>query len=245
MDWITSHIGEINALGTAAIWGVAVILFRKSGETVHPLGLNLFKNVLAMLLLLPTIWLFGESLFYPAPWQDYALLLISGALGIAVSDTLFFKSLNALGAGLSAIVDCLYSPFIIGLSMLWLGERLRPLQVLGALMIISAVLAATTESRGDKADRKRILLGILWGALAMATMAVAIVIVKPLLEDTPLLWATEWRIIGVSLSSRSSCCLIVTVERSSTHCGYAEGSLLPSAARLPGDTSRWFFGWPE
>ena len=61
--------GQILALLTAVIWAVAVILFKKSGETFHPLGLNIFKNVLAAALFLPTMWLMGESLFRPVPME--------------------------------------------------------------------------------------------------------------------------------------------------------------------------------
>jgi len=145
MDTTLPYLGESLALIVAVVWAFAVILFKKSGETVNPIGLNLFKNVLALALILPTVWLFGQALVPSFSGHGYLLLLLSGALGIGVSDTLFFKSLNLLGAGLSAIVDCLYSPFIIGLSMVWLGERLTLLQVIGVVMIVSAVLAATSK----------------------------------------------------------------------------------------------------
>lgn len=190
------YLGESLALSAAVVWALAVVCFKKSGEMVHPVGLNLFKNLLAIALFIPTAWLFGETLLRPAPAEEYILLLISGALGIGISDTLFFKSLNILGAGLSAIVDCLYSPSIIGLSIIWLGESLNYWQIIGVVMIVSAVLAILYERHPVMADRRRILLGIAWGALAMVTMAVGIVMIKPLLERSPLIWATEVRLIG-------------------------------------------------
>ncbi|RJP78889.1 MAG: DMT family transporter [Candidatus Zixiibacteriota bacterium] len=191
-----AYLGETYALITALIWGFAVILFKKSGETVHPISLNLFKNLLAIGLFLPTMMLMGEPLFRDAPRSDYYLLLASGILGIGISDTLFFQSLNLLGASLSAIVDCMYSPFIIALSILWLGESLTPLQVVGVIMIISAVLTATLERSGGTISRRNLFWGVVLGVLAMATMAVGIVGIKPLLERSPLLWALEWRLVG-------------------------------------------------
>jgi drug/metabolite transporter (DMT)-like permease len=196
MGGLDTYLGESMALLTAITWAFAVILFKKSGEAVHPIGLNLFKNVLAGILLIPTAWLFGETLLRPVSLNEYLLLFISGALGIGVADTLFFKSLNALGAGRSAIVDCLYSPFIIGLSMLWLGETLSLWQFLGVTMIVSAVLSIMHERKRNTIDRRKVFLGILWGVLAMASMAVGIVMIKPLLEHSPLIWATEVRILG-------------------------------------------------
>ncbi len=196
MDIIKANLGEAMALFAAISWAFAVILFKKSGEKVHPLGLNLFKSTLAAILFIPTMYIVGDSLFRPAPMEEYILLLVSGVLGIGIADTLFFMSLNALGAGLSAIVESLYSPFIIGLSILWLGESLNTLQLIGVMMILSAVLSVTREGRANQADRRKLLLGILWGALAMASMAVGIVMIKPLLDRSPLLWVTEIRLIG-------------------------------------------------
>lgn len=184
------------ALATAIVWAFAVILFRKSGETVHPVALNLFKNLLGAALILPTIWLMGGVLLRPVPASEYLLLMGSGALGIGIADTLFFMCLNRLGAGLTAVVDCLYSPFIISLSVLWLGERMTGWQIVGAVMIVAGVLMATVERPQGSISRRNLALGILWGVLAMGGMAVGIVMIKPLLERSPLLWVTEVRLVA-------------------------------------------------
>lgn len=188
------------ALITAVIWAFAVILFKKSGESVHPIALNVFKSTMAMVLLVPTILLGGESLFHTAPIWDYGLLLLSGVIGVAVADSMFFKSLNLLGASLSAIIDCLYSPFIILLSVLFIGERLGWVQGGGVLLIISAVLTVTSRQGNGSISRHNLVWGALWGAAAMALMAISIVMVKPLLDRSPMLWATEVRLVGGCLA---------------------------------------------
>jgi drug/metabolite transporter (DMT)-like permease len=181
---------------TAIVWAVAVILFKRSGETVHPIGLNFFKNCLSGILLLITMMIVGETLFRVAPAWEYGLLLFSGALGIGVGDTLFFKSLNNLGAGLSAIVICFYSPVIIGLSLIFLGESLSFWQVVGALTIVSAVLIASLERNSNGLDRTTIIKGVAYGAAAQLANGIGIVMIKPLLDRSPLLWVTEVRVIG-------------------------------------------------
>jgi drug/metabolite transporter (DMT)-like permease len=172
------------------------MFFKKSGETVHPIALNLFKNSLAVVLFIPTMVIFGEPFYRDVPLNDYLIVLASGALGIGISDTMFFKSLNLLGAGMSAIVDCLYSPFIIGLSILMLGESLNLIQVIGVIMILSAVLTATHPKGRGNISKPDLIRGIIWGVLAMAVMAVGIVMVKPVLDRSPLLWVTEYRLFG-------------------------------------------------
>ena len=195
-----SNYGEILALTTAAIWAIAVILFKKSGETVGPLGLNLFKNTFALLLIPPTMLAFGQALFRPAPLNDYVLLMLSGVLGIGISDTLFFKSLNLLGAARSAIVDCLYSPVIIVLSVFWLGERLTLAQATGALIIVSAVFTIGREKGLVQITRRQLIAGILLGITSMVAMGIGIVMIKPLLERSPVLWAIEIRLVGAAVS---------------------------------------------
>lgn len=190
------YLGQIFAILTAVSWAFAVILFKKSGETVHPIALNLFKNLLAMVLLLPTIFLFGEPVRNLFTAEEYAVILLSGALGIGIADTLFFKSLNLLGAGLSAIVDCMYSPSIIILAFLWLGETLSVMQILGTIIIVSAVLTISKTDNGRIISRHDLIWGIILAILAMVTMAVGVVIVKPILDRSPLLWLTEVRLIG-------------------------------------------------
>lgn len=196
MENIMSYTGEIYSLLTAVVWAFAVILFKKSGESVHPIALNYFKTFLAIILFIPTIFLFKEQIFRNVPINEYLLLLLSGVIGIGISDTLFFKSLNLIGAGMSAIVDCLYSPFIIGLSIIFLHERLSILQLIGAFMIVSAVLTGMTRKSRGKLNKKKLFYGALFGAMAMALMAVSIVMIKPLLNRSPLLWVTEIRLIG-------------------------------------------------
>ena len=196
MDTTIPYFGESLSFITAIVWAFAVILFKKSGETVHPIGLNFFKNSLATLLFLPTLWIFGETLTLQVPATEYLLLIGSGALGIGIADTLFFMCLNRLGAGLTAIVDCLYSPFIVGLSFLWLGETMSVWQLVGVVMIVSAVLTATQRKGGAVIKKQDLIWGIVFGVTAMACMAVGIVMIKPLLTRSPLLWATQIRLFG-------------------------------------------------
>jgi len=152
--------GEILSIGSALVWAIAVLFYRISGRSVHPLGLNLFKSLLGAALVVLTMLIFGESLFPTKPWQDYALLGLSGFAGIALSDTFFFQCLNLLGASLTAVVDCLYSPFVILFSFLFLGERLSFKQFLGVALILSALLLVSVSREKDLPPRKNLLLGI-------------------------------------------------------------------------------------
>jgi len=189
-------LGEILALASGVAWAVAVILFRVSGRRVEPVALNLGKNVLGLALIAPTLLVLGEPLAPAVPAASTGLLLLSGVLGIAVSDTLFFHALNRLGASLTAIVDCFYSPFVIALSFVLLGERMTLVQLAGAALVVSAILTVSKEGKLERIDRKDLALGILYGILAMFFVALGIVMVKPVLGEVSILWATLVRVAG-------------------------------------------------
>ncbi|MDD2889241.1 MAG: DMT family transporter [bacterium] len=196
MNLSIPYLGETLAFITAIVWAFAVILFKKSSETVHPIALNLFKNTLALILFIPTMLIFKETLFRPVPFNEYLLLIFSGFIGIGIGDTLFFTSLSIIGAGLSSIVSCVYCPVIIAMSIIWLKETLSILQVIGIILIIVAMLLTINWKEKLQITRKRLLLGIFLGILADIAMAGGVVMIKPLLVRSPLLWSTEIRLVG-------------------------------------------------
>ncbi|MBN1231785.1 MAG: EamA family transporter [Candidatus Coatesbacteria bacterium] len=193
---ILNHKGEYLSFLAAIFWAIAIIFFKKSGEKVHPIALNIFKNSFSFILFIFTILIMKEELLINLPLRDYIMLMISGVMGIAIGDTLFFKSLNYLGAGLSSIVICLYSPFVIVFSILLLHERLTFLQIIAALLIISAIFTATSLKNGNQSVQRHIVKGIILGALSNASNALGIVMIKPLLNNIPILFATEVRLLG-------------------------------------------------
>ncbi len=156
-------MGELYALICALMWGAAVILFKRSGETVPPFALNLFRVVVSSLLLVATVLLVEGALWHQATREDILRLFVSGLLSIALADTFFHRCLNAVGAGITAIVDCLYAPLMGVFAFLMLGEVLDVSSSIGLVMVVSAVLLSTRLTpprRGDpRPNRARHLLG--------------------------------------------------------------------------------------
>lgn len=210
-DMHSDAIGQLCALGAAMAWALALIFFRKSGERVHPLALNLFKNVvgIAMILLsLAALRAFGVTEFsfnpqaeassIPAhfPRADYYLLIISGFLGIAVADTLLFRCLNLVGVSMFVIVECTYSPITLLVAWWVLAERIEWPHIVGGILILIAILI-TVKARppADRTNRE-ITIGFLLGILYIFLMAIGIVIAKPVFatDGFPLMEATVVRL---------------------------------------------------
>lgn len=202
MHFDLPHAGEVYATACALFWAIAVILFRHSSLQTSPVALNLLKNAVGLPLFFATLLLLGIPLFpESASAADWALLLASGGIGIAVADSLFFASLARLGAGRSAIVDSLYSPFIILCSFVYLREPLRPGLVLAVVLMIGAIFLGSwkPDPKEGEADSKRLRYGVLLGVLSMFLMAAAIVAVKPILTRSDPWWASTVRLLGGEL----------------------------------------------
>jgi drug/metabolite transporter (DMT)-like permease len=194
-------LGEACALLAAVTWSVSVILFKRS-EAVSPAAMNLFKNVVAFALLALTMLCLGVWFPPQRSSADWARLVVSGVLGIAVADTLIFMALRRLGAGLLAVVDCVYAPTIVLLSMLLLGEDLGWAFAAGAVLVVAGVLVTTTESspepeqehehEGEGSRR----WGIACGLTGIVAMAFGVILAKPVLTDGHLVEVTLVRLVA-------------------------------------------------
>jgi drug/metabolite transporter (DMT)-like permease len=190
-------LGEACALAAALSWSSCVVLFKRS-EAVSPLGMNLFKNVSSLLLLAATMPVLGLGFDASRSGADWARLVLSGVLGVALADTLVFVALRRLGAGLFAVVDCVYAPLIVVLSVGFLGERLNAGFAAGAALVVLGVLSASSERGAPQGAPARGALagGVVIGVAAIATMGVGVVLAKPVLERGHLVEVTLVRMIA-------------------------------------------------
>jgi drug/metabolite transporter (DMT)-like permease len=188
--------GQFFALGAALVWALAVVLFRRCGEALPAFELNLFKNLLGFALLLPTLVLVEGWQRPEFPLSEVLVALLSGYLGIALADTWYLRALQLMGASRTGIVASLLSPFVILLSVLFLGERLRGWQLLGFALVMAGILLVTWRSKRRSVEAAEVRMGVLYGVGAMFLMAVGIVMVKGILETRSFLWTTEIRLAG-------------------------------------------------
>ncbi len=188
-------LGETCSLACALLWAVATISLKRAGETIPAFELNLCKNIGIALLMLPPILLFEANVFTDFTPSEIFLLLLSGLIGVCLADWLLLPSLQLLGAGRNAILDCLYSPFVILFAHLFLGEKLTLVLLLGAALVVTGILAATLCDRhSDKV--KDLPRGLVYGVASMVAMAAGIVMAKPVLETAPFYTSSELRMLA-------------------------------------------------
>ncbi len=190
-------IGEFYSLACALVWAVAVVLFRKSGESISPFALNLFKNALASVLLGITIALVSPAVPQFTP-LSLATIVISGLLGICLGDSYYLRALNTIGASRMAVAQTLYSPFVIVLSAIFLRERLHGLQWLGAACVLGGIVLVTwtRDAAMSAVDARRLRSGAAIGVFSVLLMAIGIVLAKPMLALHAFLWVVWLRVVA-------------------------------------------------
>ncbi len=187
-------MGYAFSLLCAVFWSLSLILF-KSFPALPAARTNFLKNSLSLLFIFPTFWLATGRSWPSMSWHDASVLLASGCLGVGIADVLVLRALAILPAGVVSLLECLYSPFVLLLSMTFLGERLSEFQAIGGVMILIAVALVTHgHARSDSVAPKALVKGILLMTLALLMIASAVVMIKPVLSTVAF-----WDIIVVRM----------------------------------------------
>jgi len=189
-------IGEFYALVCALLWASAVVLYKYIGDSLSANTLNLVKNIIGLSLLLPTALIF-EGLALPAlSLNEWLIVIASGYFGIAVADTWYLQALRYLGAGRTAIVASLYSPFVVILSIIFLGEQLAIWQWLGFVMVLSGIMVVVYQRHYRDVDTRLLYKGILLAACSVLLTAAGVVAMKPILANDGFFWMVSLRLLA-------------------------------------------------
>ena len=175
------NTGDIYALLTAFCWSSAVILFDLSNRRLGSLEMNMLKNIIGVFGFVLTLQ-FLEGGFPKCYSIDLALLIVSGVLGVALGDLLFFASLRRLGAGLSAIIGPSYSPVVFLFSFLMFQETITIQSYIGGILVMAGIMVGTLKI-SVRSGKKDIIKGVLYGILAQALTAYSVLMVRPIMES--------------------------------------------------------------
>ncbi len=186
----TDALGILCALGSAAAWALGAILYKKLGRSVSASGLNLVKGLISLPVLAAALFVVG---YEPVATTPFFLLALSGILGIAVGDTLFFLALQHLSAHALVLLCTTGQVMTVLMAVVFLGEAPTLTVWVGIALVIlgvSVVLHARTQSAAEDSGA----LGILLGLLSVLCMSVAVVIAKKAIDSVSATQATFLRI---------------------------------------------------
>jgi drug/metabolite transporter (DMT)-like permease len=188
-------LGEFYSLLCAMLWAFAVIFYKKAGDHFSAYEMNLFKSTLVLFLMIPTV-LVTDGIAIPTMTQyQFWIILTSGFVGIMLADFFYLRALQLIGASLTGITGSLYSPFVVGLSLLFLGEHLSFWQYIGMILVIAGVILVGYRKKSLLIEHPPIK-GFIYAVLAVFFTALGIVIIKPVSNELPFFWIILLRSFG-------------------------------------------------
>ncbi len=173
--------GELSALGAAMIWSISTTIYARHGRVFSSAFLNLFKNVVALVLLTIVIVTLALPLPRFATEADtYFWLAASGVVGLALGDTGLFAALRRLGAQLTTSIQCLSPPISALIAAIFLHESMTTPELVGMLVTAGAVAGIVyfRDQTSLDAPAGKVLLGGIVFALISATCQGAQVVMQ-------------------------------------------------------------------
>jgi drug/metabolite transporter (DMT)-like permease len=192
--FLTNFPGEVAALESALCLALGTVIFGQLGQRFPPLFLNFLKGAIVILMLLFTILISDELLVSISP-VSLRLLLLSGAIGVGIGDTVYFSALNRLGARRTLLLGMLAPPIAAILGLIFLQEQLKISAWCGIMLTILGVGWVITERVSGKNERLE-WRGVMFGILAALAQAIAVILSRAALVNTEisLLWSTLLRV---------------------------------------------------
>ncbi len=184
LDLLTSPFGGgLAALTAAFLWALASVWFTRLGSHLSVIEVNFLKGMLALILLVITLYLSGGGL-QSIPANALGLLLVSGVLGITLGATAYLQAVQHLGPRRTLLLATLAPPMVGLIAWGVLGETLAWTAWLGILLTVAGIAWVILERTPDSAPAFDLKLGLLFGFLAALSQSVALVLSRVALTRT-------------------------------------------------------------
>jgi drug/metabolite transporter (DMT)-like permease len=190
-------LAEVGLLFMALIWGINFSVIKYGTTILPPLGYNAFRTMLAAasLTLIAVVW--GGT---RPNRRDFLMLLVLGALGNGVYQTLFIEGLARTRAGEAALVVGA-SPALMALFARMRGiERVDSRRAVGiGLSIFGVGLIVLGRATAGETSNGGSLFGDLLVLIGAVCWAIYTVLVLPFTKRVSGFWVLALNLIGGTL----------------------------------------------
>jgi drug/metabolite transporter (DMT)-like permease len=179
-------IYELAALAAAVLWACTAIISTGPAKALGAVHFNLFRMAMVFVGLLVVSLMTGG--FDAVLWAQAGPLLLSGAIGIFLGDTLMFSGLRRLGPRRNQVIFATNAPLAAIIGWLWLGETFQWIGIAGVALVSMGVATAVffgrrkDETHALESTDGRLLVGICLALGAALCQAVGIVVSRPAME---------------------------------------------------------------
>lgn len=223
-----------------SLWAVNVIVARMAPGTIAPYALALGRWALAgaLLAVVARRELWAQRRAIAADWHHYVVL---GFCGMLVCGAWVYLGARTTGAMNIALIYAA-SPVLIAVgSVLWLGERIRPAQIVGVVVALAGVVHVIVQGQWLALAQVQWVVGDLWIVAAMVSWAAYALLQK--LWPSPLgSTARLAAICGGGVLVLLPCALWEALQPGTPAWGPRALGLVVAAALAPGVAAYWMYG---
>ena len=156
-------MGYLFAILSAISWTIGTISFKKSNHALSPHILNLYKNLLAFIILLIILCIcsfYTTEKFWIISNNSFFLIFLSGMIGSGLADQIYIRSLFKVGANFLSVIASSLGIFVLLFAFLlnYIFPSVFPSQIwpphifeiIGFLFIIFAIFYSSWDKESYK-----------------------------------------------------------------------------------------------
>lgn len=192
--------GALAAFGTAFCWSISAIFFENASRKAGALAVNFWKVVFAFFFLaLAGTILRGQPLPLDASPKTWLYLSLSGIIGFVVSDYFLFNAYILIGSRITVVFQALTPLFTALFAFIFLGERMKPVRLLGMAVVIFGILMVVIsrqQKQGTKGETPVVSnKGYFFAFLSSIFQAAGLIFSKTGLGDYSAISGTQIRVL--------------------------------------------------
>ncbi len=192
--------GALAAFGTAFCWSISAIFFENASRKAGALAVNFWKVVFAFFFLaLAGTILRGQPLPLDASPKTWLYLSLSGIIGFVVSDYFLFNAYILIGSRITVVFQALTPLFTALFAFIFLGERMKPVRLLGmAVVIFGILMVVISRQQKQKKEEKTSIVsnkGYFFAFLSSIFQAAGLIFSKTGLGDYSAISGTQIRVL--------------------------------------------------
>lgn len=152
----------IGAILTALFFGITPVCAGRSIQLLGVLRANLFRLMVAVVVLGNLAFIFGHGLSGPLWW-----FFMAGAVGFGIGGMSMFQALPRLGAPLaSLIVQSVAAVIASALAWVWLKDAMSDAEIVFCVVVLAGVTVGLLPYIRKAGRRQGAVVGMLWTLLA-------------------------------------------------------------------------------
>ena len=152
---VSSPTGDLMMMACVACWTVYTVAGRPLLAQYPPLVITGLSMAIGTVIFLP----FSVSDFARTPWADvrivaWVCVVFSSLLALNFSYTAWYMGVRQLGSSRTSIYSNVVPVAALIVAMVWLGERLAGMRLVGAVLVAAGVLLTRWRRPPKPAERE-------------------------------------------------------------------------------------------